>query len=48
MEELFQTTIPNISMHLKSVFEEGELNEQTTIKDFLIVQKEGSSEVERK
>lgn len=48
MAELFQTTIPNINMHLKSIFEEGELEEAATIKDFLIVQKEGSREVKRK
>jgi len=48
MAELFQTTIPNINMHLKSIFVEGELEEQTTIKDFLIVQKEGNREVKRK
>jgi hypothetical protein len=35
-------------MHLKSIFEEGELKENSTIKDFLIVQKEGSREVKRK
>lgn len=48
MAELFQTTIPNINMHLKSIFEEGELTEVATIKDFLIVQKEGARTVERK
>lgn len=48
MADLFQTTIPNINMHLKSIFEEGELNEEATIKDFLIVQKEGARDVERK
>ncbi len=48
MAELFQTTIPNINMHLKSIYDEGELEEQTTIKDFLIVQKEGNREVKRK
>lgn len=47
MAELFQTTIPNINMHLKSIFEEGELDENRTIKDFLIVQKEGTREVSR-
>ncbi len=47
MAELFQTTIPNINMHLKSIFEEGELNEKATIKDFLIVQNEGNRKVER-
>ncbi len=48
MAELFQTSVPNINMHLKSIFEEGELEEEATIKDFLIVQKEGAREVKRK
>jgi len=39
MAKLFQTTVPNINMHLKSIFDDGELEEQATIKDFLIVQK---------
>jgi len=40
MAELFQTTVPNINMHLKSIYEEEELAEGATIKDFLIVQRE--------
>lgn len=48
MAELFQTSIPNINMHLKNTFEEGELEEHRTIKEFLIVQKEGNREVKRK
>jgi len=48
MGELFQTTVPNINMHLKSIYEEGELEEKATIKDFLIVQKEGARKVNRK
>jgi hypothetical protein len=48
MAELFQTTIPNINMHLKSIYEEEELAEEATIKDFLIVQKEGNREINRK
>ena len=47
MGDLFQTTIPNINMHLKSIFKEGELDESATIKDFLIVQNEGNREVKR-
>ena len=47
MAELFQTTIPNINMHLKSIYEEGELDENATIQDFLIVQKEGNRSVSR-
>lgn len=34
MADLFQTTVPNINIHLKNVFEEGELAEESTIKDF--------------
>jgi len=48
MAELFHTSIPNINMHLKNIFSEGELKESSTIKDFLIVQKEGKREVKRK
>jgi hypothetical protein len=47
MAELFQTTVPNINMHLKNIFEEGELDPKATIKDFLIVRLEGSREVSR-
>ena len=47
MADLFQTTIPNINMHLKNIFEEGELETNRTIKDFLIVQLEGKREVNR-
>lgn len=47
MAELFQTTVPNINMHLKNVFEEGELDPTATIKDFLIVRTEGNREVSR-
>lgn len=47
MAELFQTTVPNINMHLKNIFDEGELKEEATIKDCLIVQTEGSRAVER-
>ncbi|MHA8067121.1 virulence RhuM family protein [Aquirufa sp. ROCK2-A2] len=47
MAELFQTSVPNINMHLKNIFEEGELNLEATIKEFLIVRKEGNREVNR-
>ncbi len=47
MAELFQTTPQNITIHLKNIFDEGELSETVTCKDFLQVQKEGSRTVER-
>jgi hypothetical protein len=48
MAELFQTTPQNITIHLKNVFDEKELSEDSTCKEFLQVQIEGSREVERK
>jgi hypothetical protein len=47
MAELFQTSSQNITMHLKNIFEEGELEEKATCKEFLQVQKEGNREVKR-
>ena len=48
MAELFQVKPQNITMHLKNIYEEGELNEKATCKDYLQVQKEGNREVNRK
>ena len=42
MTELFQTTVPNINMHTKNIFEEGELRPEATIKKSLTVRQEGS------
>jgi hypothetical protein len=47
MAELFQTSVPNINMHLKNIYEEGELEENATVKDFLIVRQEGKRRVQR-
>lgn len=47
MAELFQTTVPNISMHIKNVFDEGELQTEATIQDFLTVRQEGERQVQR-
>lgn len=47
MAELFQTSVPNINIHLKNVYDEKELTEEATIKDYLIVRQEGSREVQR-
>ena len=35
MAELFQTTKQNISLHLQNIFAEGELSENSVVKDFL-------------
>lgn len=47
MAELFQTTIPNVSMHLRNVYAEGELQAAATVKEFLIVRQEGTRQVSR-
>jgi hypothetical protein len=46
--ELYQTSIPNINIHLKKIYEEGELGEPATVKEYLIVRREGSRQVSRK
>lgn len=48
MAELFDVKPQNITMHLKNVYEDGELVEESTCKDFLQVQQEGEREVKRK
>lgn len=48
MARLFETTVPNINMHIKNVYDEEELEQNRTIKDFLIVRKEGNRIVSRK
>lgn len=47
MAELFATTPENILMHLKNVYQEGELRESATAKDFLVVRQEGKRQVKR-
>ena len=45
--ELFQTSIPNISMHIKSIYEDKELEAGATLKNFLTVRQEGTRQVNR-
>ncbi len=45
--ELFQTTPQNVTLHLKSIFAEGELEEAATCKHYLQVRREGGREVSR-
>ena len=47
MAELYQTTPQNITSHIKNVYEDGELDSDSTCKDFLQVQIEGAREVQR-
>lgn len=41
MAELFQTTKQNISLHIKNIFEEGELLENSVVKDYLTTASDG-------
>jgi len=48
MAELFSTSPENILMHLKNIYKDGELLEEATTKDFLLVRQEGTRQVKRK
>ena len=47
MAELYQTSPQNITQHIKHIFEDGELAEEATCKNYLQVQTEGSRSVQR-
>ena len=47
LAELFQTSVPNINLHLKAIYAEGDLTEEATIKSYLIVRSEGARQVTR-
>lgn len=47
MAELFDVTTANVNTHIKNIYEEKELVQNLTIKEFLIVQKEGERQVSR-
>jgi len=48
MASLFNQTKQNISLHINNCFKEKELDREATVKESLIVQKEGSRSVKRK
>lgn len=45
--KLFGTSVANISMHIKNILKDKELNESSTVKDYLRVGIEGTREVQR-
>lgn len=47
MAELYQTTRPNIVQHIRNIYEDGELAEKATCKNFLQVRQEGTRQVSR-
>lgn len=47
LAQLYQTTPQNITLHIKAVYDEGELDEPATCKDYLQVRVEGARTVRR-
>lgn len=47
MAELFQVKVPTINEHLKTLYADGEIRPEATIRKFLIVRQEGSRRVNR-
>ena len=47
MAELFDTTPQNITQHLKNLYDDKEIEQGATCKDFLLVQSEGERNIER-
>ncbi len=45
MAELFGCSTDNISLHLKNIYKENELEERSTVEDFSVVQNEGGREI---
>ena len=43
MAELFQTSIPNVSMHIRNVFADGELQPGSVVKEFLTTAADGKN-----
>jgi hypothetical protein len=43
MMDLFQTTKPNISMHIRNILQEGELREDSVVKEFLTTASDGKN-----
>ncbi len=48
MADLFDTSVPTINEHIKNAFLEGEIAEQATIQESLIVRSEGARQVRRR
>lgn len=47
MATLYDVSVPAINQHLKKIYDDAELQEESTIKNYLIVQKEGNRNVSR-
>lgn len=47
LAEIYSTTKQNISQHIDNILNDGELDANRTVKDFLTVQQEGKRQVQR-
>ena len=47
MAELYDVSVAAISQHIKRIYEDGELTQEATVKQYLTVQTEGMREVRR-
>jgi len=47
MADLFQTNVPNKSMHIQNIFDHEELRPEATVKNFLMVRQKGTRAVKR-
>ena len=47
MVDLFASTKQNISLHINNIFKEGEVEEFSTVKEYLTVQQEGNRKIKR-
>ena len=45
--QMYNTTSQNITMHIKNIYKDGELDEDSTCKEFLQVQTEGTRQIKR-
>jgi len=48
MAQVFDTSVDNVSLHLKNIFQDQELDEDSTTEDFSIVRQEGTRQVKRR
>ena len=48
MAELFQTSPQNVTIHIRNIYDEGELQKNPTCKEYLQVKQEGSKIVRRR
>lgn len=47
LAEIYDTTKQNISQHIENILNDGELDANRTVKDFLLVRQEGNRQVQR-